>query len=345
MSSSQRSKGMNAFLKINVTKKNSLHEFAIIFDRALAKQREEELKADHSTLEKKPKIKTLWIMEKHMSKIYTKEIFYLFQEELAASLVYNVVPIKDDRDEILYKVAACGTMESKRNVTYCKSKEKASCNCLMFEFKGIPCRHLLAYFKFMDLTELPSEYILRRWAQDVKKGFTIDNDGNIIEDGARKNFTSNFLELTHLANILVDEAIFSDETFNLAAKRIHEIIVEMRLLKSGGNVEGVEPNEFKKGKRKDFSNVSVLEPKQAKTKGRRSGKRMKPGRENLKSRNRRCNGCGKRGQKHDIRNCPYIKESASVSQQSTDMLHKDSLREASEENYDDEDESDQASDN
>ena len=37
--------------------------------------------------------------------------------------------------------------------------------------------------------------------------------------------------------------------------------------------------------------------------------------------------------------------SASVPQQSTDMLHEDSFREASEENYDDEDESDQSSDN
>ena len=83
----------------------------------------------------------------------------------------------------------------------------------------------------------------------------------------QKNFTPNFIELTHLANILVDEATFSDETFNLAAKRILEIIVEMRLLKSGGNAEGVESNEFKKGKRKDFSDVSVLDKLKQKVDG------------------------------------------------------------------------------
>ncbi|XP_020253880.1 protein FAR1-RELATED SEQUENCE 5-like [Asparagus officinalis] len=139
MSSSQRSEGMNALLKMHVSRKNSLHDFVTIFQRVLARQREGELKEDHCTVEKKPKLKTLWSMEKQMAQIYTKKIFYIFQDELQPSLMYNIELVKENERESTFHLNFCGHDERLRHIIYCKTTKMVRCSCLMFEFKGIPC--------------------------------------------------------------------------------------------------------------------------------------------------------------------------------------------------------------
>lgn len=56
-------------------KKNTLLEFVLCFDRALAKQRQKEAKSDHKTIDGNPKLKTDWCIEQQMSEIYTRNIF------------------------------------------------------------------------------------------------------------------------------------------------------------------------------------------------------------------------------------------------------------------------------
>ncbi|XP_073126798.1 protein FAR1-RELATED SEQUENCE 5-like [Henckelia pumila] len=73
MSSSQRSESSHSFFKRHVSKKNSLMDFIIRFNRALKHQRHNELVADHIDINEHPKIKTKWPMETQMVKVYTKK--------------------------------------------------------------------------------------------------------------------------------------------------------------------------------------------------------------------------------------------------------------------------------
>ena len=57
MSSSQRAESGHAFFKKIVSKNNSLADFMIHFGRGLARQRHEQLIADHKDLIEKPKIR------------------------------------------------------------------------------------------------------------------------------------------------------------------------------------------------------------------------------------------------------------------------------------------------
>ena len=303
MSSSQRSEGMNALLKMHVSKKNSLHDFVIIFERALTRQREEELIEDHQSLEKKPKLKTMWPMEKQMCQIYTRCIFYSFQVELEHSLMYNIVLAKDDENVTYYQVNYCGVEENRKHVKYCKSEKMASCSCFMFEFKGIPCRHLLAYLRHTNHVELPKQYILTRWKRDVKRRGVVFRDGNIVGDEKNKNFASRFSELTSLANEVVDEGLFSNDAYKYARNNLHATIRELRSMKFKDSEENGEDMQNKE-KAKELFEVNVHDPNQAKTKGRPRGGRWKPMREMRKVRARKCNLCGMRGQNHDSRNCP-----------------------------------------
>ncbi|XXG53745.1 hypothetical protein AAC387_Pa03g1795 [Persea americana] len=79
MSSSQRSESFNAFLKQFETHKCGLHDFMMRFERAITRQRYQELKAEHENLQTTPKLLTGLEMEEQMAGIYSRKIFHEFQ--------------------------------------------------------------------------------------------------------------------------------------------------------------------------------------------------------------------------------------------------------------------------
>jgi len=99
----------------------------------------------------------------------------------------------------------------------------------------------------------------------------------------------------------------SKEASNLVEKRLREVYNDAKCLLSKDGKSTEDHYEDESEKQQKLSHVTVHDPDQAKTKGRNKGTRMKSGRENLKARNRMCNGCKRRGQNHDARNCPFLK--------------------------------------
>ena len=76
MSSSQRSESFNAFLKQLKTQKYGLHDFLLRFERAVARQRYQELKTEHESLNSKPILMTDLEMEEQMASVYSRKIFH-----------------------------------------------------------------------------------------------------------------------------------------------------------------------------------------------------------------------------------------------------------------------------
>lgn len=54
-------------------------------------------------------------------------------------------------------------------------------DCKKFEYEGISYKHLLAYFRQLDLEKLPDEYVLKRWYIDAKKNSNFNNETIINE--------------------------------------------------------------------------------------------------------------------------------------------------------------------
>lgn len=98
-----------------------------------------------------------------MSELYTRNIFYKFQEELLQSGAYVVNSTFKDYHRCLYNVQRETESASKgREVSLDKSSNYVKCSCMTFECDGIPCRHMLAYFTKKQITEVPDQYILWR---------------------------------------------------------------------------------------------------------------------------------------------------------------------------------------
>ncbi|XP_021826151.1 protein FAR1-RELATED SEQUENCE 5-like [Prunus avium] len=85
MSSSQRAKGSHAFFKQYISRRNSLMDFIIRFERALSHQRQKELAADHVDAFEVAQCILPMPMNKQMATLYTRTMFQKFEKELIQS--------------------------------------------------------------------------------------------------------------------------------------------------------------------------------------------------------------------------------------------------------------------
>ncbi|XP_047312870.1 protein FAR1-RELATED SEQUENCE 1-like [Impatiens glandulifera] len=79
------------------------------------------------------------------------------------------------------------------------------CQCQMFEFRGLLCRHILAVLNRMKVNQVPAYYILDRWRKDLKRGYQIftniyDSDVCEIERNRYNYLTPIMLEVQQLAS-------------------------------------------------------------------------------------------------------------------------------------------------
>ena len=114
-------------------------------------------------MNEKPLLKLPFEMEKQMAVIYTRKIFYKFQDELWHSLVTIVQPVRENDTHRMYTVQSCPVdgVPRPREIAYDKVLDYAACSCKKFESEGIPCRHILTYLvKLQNIVYLPHQYIL-----------------------------------------------------------------------------------------------------------------------------------------------------------------------------------------
>ncbi|XP_052172135.1 protein FAR1-RELATED SEQUENCE 1-like [Diospyros lotus] len=62
--------------------------------------------------------------------------------------------------------------ETKFSVDIDKKKYNFVCNCHMFEFKGIICKHMVTVLIRDGIISLPDKYILGWWRRDVSRSYT-----------------------------------------------------------------------------------------------------------------------------------------------------------------------------
>ncbi|XP_075515325.1 protein FAR1-RELATED SEQUENCE 5-like [Primulina tabacum] len=185
MSSSQRSESSHAFFKRYVCSNNSLMDFIICFNKALRHQRHNELVDDHTDTKEWTKLKSNWPMELQMVNVYTKNKWLEFQNEISLSHRYYVQQASIRIEFGVYNVINFqGSSSAKHGLlTHDIQRDDISCSCMKFQFEGIPCRNMLAFFRINQVFHLPDKYILKRWTKDAKIGvlYTMAEQ-NVIDD-------------------------------------------------------------------------------------------------------------------------------------------------------------------
>ena len=113
----------------------------------------------------------------------------------------------------------------------------------MFEFQGIPCRHLLFVLRNIGINDLPAIYILKRWCKYAKKGVVIDNSGKEIIVNSHDPKSTLFREVRHNSDRLAQLGSTSKENVELMSKLIKKTIDEFKALSCTPNEDNHNNNE------------------------------------------------------------------------------------------------------
>ncbi|KAF7145612.1 hypothetical protein RHSIM_Rhsim04G0140500 [Rhododendron simsii] len=282
MNTTGRSEGVNSFFDAFVTSTTNLKEFVI---------------------------KT-----KYVAKIYTRNIFNKFKDEISNAFNYKVEEMTNADGFQLFVVKSKVNELQKFTVTLDSQSYEGMCEYQNFEFIGILRRHILKVFVRLDIDAIPDHFILPRWRQKANKFRIIDSEGLVHDDGKEE---SEALRLSHMcqeSTKLAYLAAPSYESYKIYIEVMNDL--SEKLLKISSYV----PPPFNVCHEKDdlHSNertqVLLLDPNISQTKGRKKdvmGKdaiihsgRLKSGIElalNNKKK-RKCNLC--KGIGHDKRTCP-----------------------------------------
>lgn len=176
MSTTQRSESMNAFFDGYITASTSLSQFVRQYDNALQDKAEKEYEADFRSSSTIIPCGSNSTIERQFQVEYTHAKYMEIQVEFRGKCNCYFGGVTTSGFTSTYTVLeeriVCGKpIESKYFVDFNCEDNNVMCSCLLFEFRGVLCRHSLFVFGQARVKEVPSRYILRRWSKNVKRQY------------------------------------------------------------------------------------------------------------------------------------------------------------------------------
>ncbi|PIA54858.1 LOW QUALITY PROTEIN: hypothetical protein AQUCO_00901034v1 [Aquilegia coerulea] len=280
MYTTQRSESINFYFDKYLKKGLPLYEFMKQYERAVLDRREEENKADFDTYYRRPILRVHMEIEKEGAKLYTREIFYEFQEQVFQGLSYRHKKIDENDIKKVYNKEGCEQVA--RTVEFEPATQSAKCSCLLFEFVGYLCRHVLKIFMVEDVQNIPEKYILKRWTKDVKSGSVMANESenNLVKSG--DSVTSRYCRIcqegVNIASKASPYAAVFDVVMEGFARTLRDVEIALKSLSLDSNLVQSENVENDRNGETSVAHVQLntqkplLDPPIKKHKGRDPGR-------------------------------------------------------------------------
>nr|GEW32681.1 protein FAR-RED impaired response 1 [Tanacetum cinerariifolium] len=165
LSTAQRDDSLNSFFDRYVHKRSSAKEFVKQYGTVLQNRYEAEAVADFDTCHKQTALKSPSPYEK--------------QSEVLGVVGCCPKRERDDGPVTVYKVEEY-EKNDKFMVTWDETKSEVWCSCLLYEYKGILCRHSMIVLQMCGVPSVPNRYILKRWTKDAKNNRSMNDrsEGN-----------------------------------------------------------------------------------------------------------------------------------------------------------------------
>ncbi|XP_059456890.1 protein FAR-RED IMPAIRED RESPONSE 1-like isoform X2 [Corylus avellana] len=184
MSTTQRSESMNEFFDSYVHSRSTLKEFFDQFDHVLRRKVLDEKTYDFDSFNSTIPCISHYPIEKKYQDVYTNAKFKEVQEEFRCLMYCDCSRLKCEgaistyqvSDEV--KVDDC-IKELRFCVYFNEDEYEVKCNCGLFEFRGILCKHALIVLNLRKVRLLPTKYILDRWRKDLKRTKYDDLSSNL----------------------------------------------------------------------------------------------------------------------------------------------------------------------
>ncbi|XP_022865885.1 protein FAR1-RELATED SEQUENCE 5-like [Olea europaea var. sylvestris] len=152
-------------------------DFFEAFCRAIALRSkvEKEFQADFRSFLQMIPCVTKYDMEKQFQDLYIITKFREFQQEFTGKVYCDVLSATDypegTKYEIRENIILSGGMKKRIFIVkFLRDSSEVECNCHLFEFQGIICKHSISVLIWNDI-RLPEKYVLRRWRRDVSQPY------------------------------------------------------------------------------------------------------------------------------------------------------------------------------
>ena len=108
------------------------------------------------------------------------------------------------------------------SVCFNEENVELHCTCLLFEFKGILCRHILSLLKLIRKTEsVPSRYVFPLWRKDLKRRYTlVKSSYNDFTDNVEAQRLDKMYSAFYGAACM---GVTTDDDFRFVMKWIHTL--------------------------------------------------------------------------------------------------------------------------
>ncbi|KAJ7953263.1 Protein FAR1-RELATED SEQUENCE like [Quillaja saponaria] len=142
------SDSINSYFDGYINASTTLQLFVKQYEMAVESRYEKEVKADYDMINTAPVLKTPSHMGKLAAGVYTRRLFMKFQEELVETLSFLGTKVEEEGTITRFQVAKFGKSHRTYLVEFDICQMKATCNCLLFQFSGLLCRHILTVFRW-----------------------------------------------------------------------------------------------------------------------------------------------------------------------------------------------------
>ncbi|XP_078148193.1 protein FAR1-RELATED SEQUENCE 5-like [Carex rostrata] len=258
MSTTQRVESMHSFFDSFVHSGTTLREFIAKYEQALMRRYMDENREHYASKHMHPVPKGRPPIAEHAAIVYTRNIFNKFENEVEESNRFTKKKLEKSGFDYTYLVSHNLDPNQKFRVSINTSSRDASCECHLFEFKGILCRHILAIFQKKDVQQIPHKYILPRWtkeaADDIPVPIMVEKD---------KSSLMHTMHFHRKANLLLSCLHECDGAYQLIMDAMDKAYEEVSKLKnSTKEVNEVEESGL------DAPHIPIADPQVSKTKGR-----------------------------------------------------------------------------
>jgi zinc finger SWIM domain-containing protein 3 len=169
-------------------------------------------------------------MLRHAVKLYTSEVFQIFQDEYMKMGDCTIYKASKSDTITEYKVKY-RQRPQEHLVKFEASTTIVQCSCMKLNFVGIPCVHALKVLDKKNIKKLPINYILKRWTNDGKVGTIKDYRGIDIKANSQESIGKRYSHLSHNfreISTLAAESVMMYECANRCSKKLLKYLQEMR---------------------------------------------------------------------------------------------------------------------
>ncbi|XP_048136611.1 protein FAR-RED IMPAIRED RESPONSE 1-like [Rhodamnia argentea] len=218
--STQRSESTNSVFQDVACKTITLSEFVSHYEKQAEKMRNAEVTDYFECARGRPQIMVANSgILKHAAHVYTHVIYRKFQAEFLHAMSKHIPRSDIDGPSHTYILGA-EISERKHIVHFFPSDSTITCSCKLFEMQGWLCRHALCILTHVvNVTCIPSQYILKRWTKAAKDISLCDDVRENFHD-AMKSKTLRLKRLMQLSFSVMNIGANHDITEKMATSNL-----------------------------------------------------------------------------------------------------------------------------